>query len=50
MIYGRTPFQHIKNKLKKWQAIVDPAVAIPFPQISSSSALDVMMVRGAKFD
>ena len=45
MIYGRTPFAHIKNKLKKWQAIVDESFSIPYPDIPNQHAVEVMKVR-----
>ena len=45
LVYGRTPFEHIKNKLKKWQAIIDPSVAVPFPELQNKAAIDIMQVH-----
>lgn len=44
MVYGRTPFEHIKNKLQKWHAITDPSVVVPFPDVGNRAAVDVMQV------
>jgi len=30
MVYRRTPFKHIKNKMMKWHAISNSSVPIPF--------------------
>ena len=45
MVYGRTPFEHIKNRMKKWQAIANPSTAVQFPDVNNKAALDVMQVR-----
>lgn len=44
MVYGRTPFGHIKNKLSKSVAIVDEATEIPFPDLPNPYAIDIMKV------
>ena len=46
MIYGRTPFGHIKRKFEKQCAIVADSVDIPFPACSNSDALDIIKVCG----
>ena len=45
MVYRRTPFEHIKNKMKKWHAISNSSVPIPFPEVNNKAVLDVMQVR-----
>ena len=45
MVYGRTPFEHIRNKLKKWHAITDPSVPIAFPEVGNRAVRDIMQVR-----
>ena len=45
MVYGRTPFEHIKHRMKKWQAIANPSTAVQFPDVNNKAALDVMQVR-----
>ena len=45
MVYRRTPFEHIKNKMMKWHAISNPSTPIPFPELSNKAALDVMQVK-----
>lgn len=45
MIYGRTPFEHIRNKLKKWQTIIDPSILISYPELQNKAAIDIMQVR-----
>ena len=47
MLYRRTPFAHFKNKLKKWQAITDPSVEIPFSELHNKAAIHAMKVREA---
>ena len=42
MIYGRTPFEHIKGQLNKWNAIVSPNEAVYFPHIENKAAIDIM--------
>ena len=47
MLCGRTPFEHIKNKMKKWLAISDPSVTIQFPTdgcVTDSIATSIMKV------
>ncbi len=44
MVYGRTPFEHIKGQLNKWNAIVSPNEVIHFPHIDSKAAIDIMKV------
>ena len=44
MVYGRTPFEHIKNQIKKWVAIVTPSEAISFPEIENKAAMDILQV------
>ena len=44
MIFQRTPFEHIKRKLQKWQAIVDPSFTILYPENLSIEAKDVLQV------
>ena len=46
MLYRRTPFAHFKNKLKKWQAITDPSVEIPFSELHNKAAVHAMKVKG----
>ncbi|XP_076466829.1 uncharacterized protein LOC143298049 isoform X2 [Babylonia areolata] len=42
MVYGRTPFQHIKNNMAKLQAITNPAVPIKFPDLPDPHVMDVL--------
>ncbi|XP_028394998.1 probable myosin light chain kinase DDB_G0279831 isoform X3 [Dendronephthya gigantea] len=42
MVYGKTPFQHIKNNFQKWSCIVDPNYEIKFPPIENQDLLDSM--------
>lgn len=44
MVYGRTPFQHIKNNLGKLQAITNPKYVIKFPPVPDPHLLDVLQV------
>lgn len=44
MLYGRTPFGHIKNKISKSLAIVTDSTEIPFPDTVNKDALDIMKV------
>ena len=44
MVYQRTPFEHLRNKVQKWQAITDQAYSITFPTITCSSTLEVLQV------
>lgn len=45
MVYGRTPFQHLKHDLFKLQAIINPDFPIEFPDIPNKHLMDVMMVK-----
>lgn len=45
MVYGRTPFQHIKNNMAKLQAITNPTCTIKFPDIPDPHLMDVLKVR-----
>lgn len=42
MVYGRTPFAHIKNTMQKLACIQDPSFKIPFKPISDPHLLDVL--------
>lgn len=42
MVYGRTPFQHLKHDLFKLQAIMNPDFPIEFPNIPNKHLIDVM--------
>ncbi|XP_053397975.1 dual specificity protein kinase TTK-like [Mercenaria mercenaria] len=42
MVYGRTPFQHLKHDLFKLQAIINPDFPIEFPDIPNKHLIDVM--------
>ncbi|XP_067674581.1 dual specificity protein kinase TTK-like [Haliotis asinina] len=42
MVYGKTPFQHIRNQLGKLQAITNPQHKIEFPDIANKNLLDVL--------
>ena len=44
MVYQKTPFEHLRNKVQKWQAITDQAYSITFPTITCSSTLEVLQV------
>lgn len=44
MFYGKTPFGHLQNKMKKLLAIVTDT-NIPFPDMPDKNALDIMKVR-----
>ena len=46
MIYGHTPFEHLK-KLQRIQAITDPSLEISFPDVGHPAALDIMKVCAA---
>ncbi|XP_025099066.1 serine/threonine-protein kinase mph1-like [Pomacea canaliculata] len=51
MVYGRTPFQHIKNNLGKLQAITNPKYVIKFPPVPDPHLLDVLqkcLIRDVK--
>lgn len=43
MLYGRTPFGHIKNKISKSIAIATDSTEIPFPD-TNKDALDIVKV------
>ena len=49
MVYGRTPFQHIKNNMAKLQAITNPTCTIKFPDIPDPLLMDVLKVSTIKF-
>ncbi|XP_048240015.1 dual specificity protein kinase Ttk-like [Haliotis rufescens] len=42
MVYGKTPFQHIRNQLGKLQAITNPQHKIDFQDIANKNLLDVL--------
>ena len=42
LVYGKTPFQHIRNPLMKFSVISNPATVIDFPSIKDTKLLDVM--------
>ena len=42
MVYGKTPFQHIKNNFQKWNCIIDPSYEIRFPYVENQDLLDSM--------
>lgn len=42
MVYGRTPFQHLKHDFFKLQAIINPDFPIEFPDIPNKHLIDVM--------
>ena len=44
MVYQKTPFEHLRNKMQKWHAITDPGYAIPFPSIKCQATLDILQV------
>lgn len=44
MVYGKTPFGHIRNKFDKSVAIVTDSTQISFPEIPCQAVLDVMKV------
>lgn len=44
MVYGKTPFQHIRNQLGKLQAITNPQHKIDFQDIANKNLLDVLKV------
>ena len=45
MVYGRTPFQHLRHDFSKLQAIINPEFPIEFPDIPNKHLIDVMQVR-----
>ena len=45
MVYGTTPFGHIKNKIKKSMAIVNSSEEIQFPDVSKKDVIDIMKVH-----
>ena len=47
MVYGRTPFQHIKNNMAKLQAITNPSYRIKFPDIPDPLLMDVLKVHSS---
>ncbi len=44
MVYGTTPFGHIKNKIRKSMAIIRSSEEIQFPDIPQKEAVDIMKV------
>jgi serine/threonine protein kinase len=44
ILYGRTPFGHIKNRISKSVAIVNDSAEIPFPDLPNRDALDIVKV------
>jgi serine/threonine-protein kinase TTK/MPS1 len=42
MVYGRTPFQHIRNELMKLQTIVNDRVPIEFPNHPNKHLMDTL--------
>ena len=44
MVYGKTPFQAIPSVLGRFQAIMNPAHLIKFPDIQDTQLVDVMQV------
>ncbi|KAL3860437.1 hypothetical protein ACJMK2_010560 [Sinanodonta woodiana] len=42
MVYGKTPFQHIRHDFAKLQAIINPEFAIDFPEAADLQVIDVM--------
>ena len=45
MVYGKTPFGHIKNKIKKSMTIVSSSEEIHFPDIPKKDVIDIMKVQ-----
>ena len=45
MVYHKTPFEHLRNNMQKWQAITDPAYSIDFPTIRCHHTLEVLQVH-----
>ena len=45
MVYGKTPFQHVSNHIKKLHCIMDPTFEINFPKIENPDLLDTMKVN-----
>jgi hypothetical protein len=48
MVYQKAPFHHIGNNFAKLQAIVNPNVPIPFPEIKDKNLLHVLKVSSVK--
>ena len=44
MVYGRLPFQHIKNQFQLMYTLADPKKTIDYPSIVDKSLLDVLKV------
>ncbi|XP_074654614.1 dual specificity protein kinase TTK-like [Tubulanus polymorphus] len=42
MVYGYTPFQSYNDVTSKLQAIVNPEIPIPFPEINDRNVMDVL--------
>ncbi|KAK3589294.1 hypothetical protein CHS0354_026946 [Potamilus streckersoni] len=42
MVYGKTPFQHIRHDFAKLQAIINNDFAIDFPEVADMQVIDVM--------
>ncbi|XP_052239524.1 dual specificity protein kinase Ttk-like isoform X2 [Dreissena polymorpha] len=42
IVFGRTPFQHIRNNLLKLQAITNPDLPIEFPDCDDKHVIDVL--------
>lgn len=45
MVYGKTPFEHVKNLIARLRAISDPAFNIEFKPIPNPYLLDVLKVH-----
>ncbi len=45
MVYKKTPFDHIKNKMKKWQAIVNCSTSVAYPQMPSCYSKLVEVIK-----
>ena len=44
MVYGKLPYQHIKNQFQLMHTICDPTKRINFPPIQDEYLLDVLVV------
>jgi len=49
MVYRRTPFDHIKNKMKKWQAILNCSSSIAYPQVPASYTKILQLIQVSRF-
>ncbi len=45
MVFHRTPFEHIKGKIQKFHAIIDPNFKIKLPDFASEHASDIIKVH-----